>query len=186
MKAPDKIKYSAKSIALIGIMAATLTGGKMALSFLPNIEIVTLLCALYGYVFGPLGLVAVFIFVLCEMLIWGFGTWVVAYIIYWPLVCCVFFALGKFKIENRVILTVIAAILTAFFGAFTSLIDIGLFMGQYDMFWYRFSVYYMRGIVYYIIHIVCNIACFLFVFRPLCGVLMKYKLKNITKNVPKA
>ena len=45
----------AHAVALVGIMAATMECGKLALSFLPNIEIVTLLHALYGYVFGYLG-----------------------------------------------------------------------------------------------------------------------------------
>ena len=47
----------ARQVALVGIMAATMECGKLALSFLPNIEIVTLLHALYGYAFGALGIV---------------------------------------------------------------------------------------------------------------------------------
>ena len=39
---------AARVVALVGIMAATLECGKLVLSFLPNIEVVTLLCALYG------------------------------------------------------------------------------------------------------------------------------------------
>ena len=48
----------ARALALVGISAATVECGKLALMALPNIEVVTLLLALYGYVFGPLGVAA--------------------------------------------------------------------------------------------------------------------------------
>ena len=41
------LKLTVSDIAIISIMVATLEGGKMALSFLPNVEIVTLLIILY-------------------------------------------------------------------------------------------------------------------------------------------
>ena len=77
---------NARAIALVGIMAATLECGKLVLSFIPNVEVVTLLVALYGYVFGGLGIIAAAVFVCIEPLIWGFGSWFITYIIYWPLV----------------------------------------------------------------------------------------------------
>ena len=72
--------FNARSIALVGIMAATLECGKLVLSFLPNIEVVTILCALYGYVFGVLGIVAAAVFVCLEPLIYGFGSWIITYL----------------------------------------------------------------------------------------------------------
>ena len=53
----------ALKIALIAVMAATLEGGKLALAAIPNVEIVTLLCAVYGYVFGGAGIIATYVFV---------------------------------------------------------------------------------------------------------------------------
>lgn len=172
------IVSTAKRVALAGVMTATLIGGKLALASLPNIEIVTLLCALYGYVFGLMGIGATVVFVLCETLIWGFGPWVISYFIYWPLVCLVFFILGKCRIKNRYILTAAAALLTVLFSVLTSLVDVGLFMGEFDRFWLRFSVYYMRGIVFYIIHIVCNAALFLSAFPLLERVLTNAYVKR--------
>ena len=54
----NKAYKTAEIIALVGIMAATLECAKLALASLPNIEAVTLLSAVYGYVFGPLGIAA--------------------------------------------------------------------------------------------------------------------------------
>ena len=76
----------AKALALVGLMAATVECGKLALSFLPNIEVVTLLLALYGYVFGWYGVSAAVVFVCIEPMIYGFGPWLLTYMIYWPAV----------------------------------------------------------------------------------------------------
>ena len=154
----------AKTIALVGIMSASIECGKLALSFLPNIEVVTLLCALYGYVFGLLGIVSVVVFVSIEPLIYGFGTWVVAYYLYWPFVAVVFMILGKIGLKNRFLLSGIAVLLTAWFGVLSSLVDLGLLSGFFDNFWQRFSIYYLRGIPFYIAQIVCNAVLIVFLF----------------------
>ena len=155
----------ARAIALVGITAATVECGKLALAALPNIEIVTLLVALYGYVFGWYGVLSAVVFVSIEPLIYGFGTWLPAYFIYWPLVAMVFMLLAKAKVRNRWILTAAAVVLTVFFGILTSLIDVGLLSGNFDRFFYRFSVYYARGIVFYAIQISCNAVLFPLAFR---------------------
>ena len=157
----------AKKIAIIAMMTATLEGAKLALSFIPNVEIVTLLCALYGYVFGLSGIISTYLFVAIESLIWGFNTWVITYLLYWPLVAFIFMWLGKCDIKNRLIITLTATLLTIFFGVLSSLIDTGLLSGFYDNFFKRFSIIYIRGIVFYIIQTVCNFALFLGLFRPL-------------------
>jgi len=164
-----------RMIALVGIMAATVECGKLALSFLPNIEVVTLLLALYGYVFGFLGVVAALVFVSIEPIIYGFNTWVVSYYLYWPLVSLVFMMLAKIKVKNRFLLTGAALLLTAWFGVLTTLVDLGLLSGFFDNFWYRFTVYYVRGAVFYIVQIACNAVLFPLLFKFLAGKLERIK-----------
>ena len=94
MREKNKTLSVTKNIALVGMMAATLECAKLALAVLPNIEAVSLLIALYSFVFGWAGIVAAVIFVCIEPLIWGFGTWFVSYLIYWPALAIVFFILG--------------------------------------------------------------------------------------------
>ena len=60
----------ARSIAITGLAAATLTAGKFVLSAVPNVEIVTLLSAVYGFVLGLPGILAVYVFVTCETLMY--------------------------------------------------------------------------------------------------------------------
>lgn len=89
-----RIKRPALQCATVGIMAAALECVKLALSFIPNVEAVTLFSAVFGYCFGTLGVLASLIFVLIEPLVWGFGPWVVSYIIYWPSLTAIFAIIG--------------------------------------------------------------------------------------------
>ncbi len=155
---------AARKIALVGIMAAIVECGKLVLAAIPNVEVVTLSLALFGYVFGPIGVLSAFVFVCIEPLIWGFGSWMISYFIYWPLVAAVFWLLGATRVKNRVILATFATVLSAFFGVLTSFVDVGFFMGKFDGILYRFSIMYMRGIPFYVTQIACNAVLFLTVF----------------------
>ena len=163
-------------VALVGMLAATLEVAKLALAFLPNVEVVTLLCGLYGYVFGVWGVAATIVFVAIEPMIWGFGTWIITYLLYWPLVATVFLLLGKARIRNRVLLTATALLLTLWFGVLSSAVDVGLFSGSYDRFFYRFSIYYARGITFFAIQLACNAVAFPLLFRPMSDRL--YRLRR--------
>ena len=166
-------KRIALSIALVGIMAATLECAKLALSALPNIEVVTLFIALFGYVFGPLGILASVVFVCIEPIIWGFGTWMISYFIYWPLVALIFAVFGRIKFKNRILITLTAILLTVFFGVLTSFVDVGLFSGSFDNLFYRFSIYYARGISFYLAQIITNALVFPLLFPTLSKVMCR-------------
>jgi len=163
----------ARAIALVGISAATVECGKLVLAAIPNVEVVTLLLALYGYAFGYLGVAAALVFVAIEPMIYGFGSWVISYIIYWPLVAVVFMLLGRARIKNRLLLTAVAVGLTLFFSILSSLVDIGLFSGFFDNFFARFFVYYAHGVPFYTAQIVTNAVLFPLLFPFLSDKLMR-------------
>ena len=154
----------ARTVALVGILSASLFCSKLALSFLPNVEVVTLLTALFGYSFGALGIVATVIFVFIDAMIYGFGSWVISYFIHWPAVAVIFMLMAKARIGGRVIPTVVAVLLTVWFGVLTALVEVGLFSGYFDNFFYRFGIYYARGVVFYAVQIGCNAVLFPLLF----------------------
>jgi hypothetical protein len=156
-------------------MAATVECGKLALVALPNIEVVTLLLALYSYVFGWMGIAAALVFIAIEPLIYGFGSWVISYFIYWPVLALLFAFLGRAKIKNRFLITLLAVLMTVLFGVLTSLVDVGLFSGAFDNFFYRFAAYYLRGIPFYLLQTGCNTALFFAVFPFLAKKLSQLK-----------
>ena len=165
----------AKRVATVGIAAATLECGKLALAAIPNVEVVTLLTAIYGYTFGVWGVLASVVFVCIEPLIWGFGSWFITYLIYWPLLAVTFAILGRLRIRSRILLTATALVSTLFFGVLSSLVDVGLFMGYFDRFFYRFGIYYMRGIAFYAIQLATNAVIFPMLFIPMHRMLKKIK-----------
>ena len=166
--------------ALVGMMAASIECAKLILAVIPNVEAVSLLIALYSYVFGWAGVLSAFVFVCIEPLVWGMGTWFVSYLIYWPSLALIFLLLGKVKISNRFTVTGISVLMTFLFGILTSLVDIGLFSGSFDNFLYRFGIYYARGIVFYLLHVGSNFVIFLFAFPPMKRFLLRLKIKFFT------
>ncbi len=169
----------ALTVALVGIMAATVECAKLALSFLPNIELVTLLLALYGYVFGISGVLAAFVFVAIEPIIWGFGTWVLSYILYWPTVALLFMLLSKIRVKNRFVLAAAAVLSTVWFSILTTLVDTGLLSGFFENFFERFRIMYVRGIAFYALQIGCNAVLFLLLFPFLAERLARIRDKLV-------
>ena len=169
---------NARSIALVGIMAATLECGKLALSFLPNIEVITILCALYGYVFGIYGIIATAVFVCIEPLIYGFGSWIITYFIYWPLVAFIFMLLRKRGVKSRLLLTTVAVALTTCFGVLSSIVDAAFYLGINKNYLSNVVLYYVRGMVFYIVQIACNAVLF-----PTLFLFLSNKLEKIKPNI---
>lgn len=159
-------------------MAATLTCVKLALSFLPNIEAVTLLTALYGYAFGWLGVASSVIFVCIEPLLYGFGPWFVTYIIYWPSLALVFMLLRKKGVRSRLILTAAALLMTAGFGLLSSLIETAIYLGINHNFFKNYMLYYARGLIFYGVQLVCNLAIFSTLF-----IYLAEKLEIINRSI---
>ena len=176
----------ALAVSLVGIMAAMLECIKLALAFLPNIEALTLFVALFGYAFGWLGVAATVVFVAIEPMIYGFGSWVISYFLYWPFVAVAFMVLKKLRVGGRVLPTVAATVLTLWFGVLTSLVDVGLFSGSFDNFFYRFFIMYARGVAFYALQLGCNIVLFFLLFPFLSDLVCRLRrsiLPSRTKTV---
>ena len=58
-----KVASAAKKIAVLAVMAALLVAGKAALTAIANVEVVSLFCALFGYVFGVVSVIPVCILI---------------------------------------------------------------------------------------------------------------------------
>ena len=75
-----KGRLAAEYVVKVAVMSALLTALKFALSFIPNVEVVTLLIMVYAAVFGAAyALPAVLVFCAVEVAIYGAGSWVVLY-----------------------------------------------------------------------------------------------------------
>lgn len=185
MKNPIEYKTKkftgAARVAYVALFAATLTGGKFALSFLPNIEIVTVLILVYGSVFGVwYVLPATIVFCLTETLLYGFGTWVVSYFIYWnTLGVLAAVLLKKQKMWQALILAVCS---TLFFGVLTTATDVTIMCLSQNTakdFFNIFAAKYVLGVVFYALHLASAVATVTILYKPFCKLLNKIKLKTV-------
>ena len=74
-----------KELVTIAILAALLYIVQVAFSFLPNIELVSLLVLVYTLVFDKMTLKIIAVFIILEGVQWGFGLWWWSYIYVWPI-----------------------------------------------------------------------------------------------------
>ncbi len=172
-----KFIFTAQSLAYIALFAATLTGGKLALAAVPNMEIVTILILAYGSVFGVFYVLpATMIFCVVETMLYGFGTWVVSYFIYWNVLgVLAALLLKKQKMWQALILGVAA---TAFFGVLTTAVDVVFIcinQKTVSVFFKYFAAKYMLGIWFYVAHVSSAIVSVLVLYKPLCYILSKYQ-----------
>ena len=84
-----KTNTALKDLILSGLFGALLLAVQVVLAPLPNVELVSLLVALYAIEFPRQIPGALAVFVLLEGLIYGFGIWWVMYLYVWPLLAAV-------------------------------------------------------------------------------------------------
>ena len=162
-----RVKIKARDIAELGMMIAVIEAAKLQLSFLPNVELVSLLIILFTLYAGPKVLYAIAGFVLLEGCIYGFGIWWIMYIYVWPILAGLTWLMRK----NQT--TLPFAILSGAFGlGFGAMCSIPyLFVGGVNM---AFS-WWVAGIPYDILHGVSNLILCLLLFKPLNRALKRLK-----------
>lgn len=136
-----------------------LEAGKIAMEFLPNIEVVSLFLMLFATWFGAKAFWAAIVFVLVECLRYSFGIWTVMYIYIWPLL--VVLALLFRKRRSAVTYAVISGAFGLCFGAFCSIPYIVTSGMKVAVLWW------INGIPWDITHCVANVVLMLVLYEPL-------------------
>ncbi|HHV46550.1 MAG TPA: hypothetical protein GXX53_06600 [Tissierellia bacterium] len=161
---------NSKDIVLIGILSATITAGKLALSFIPNIEVVTLLFIAYTIVFGYRKTMFVsLIFTTTEIFIYGLNTWLLVYYFIWPFLILLTEIMKK-AVKSEYGYAVLGGIFGYAFGFFFAIGE-SLFYGiAYG--W----AYWIRGLLFDLIHGTSNFIVILTLLNPLKSLLSKLKM----------
>ncbi len=172
----NKVKNSAKVIARIALMSASLVAGKFALSFIPNVEVVTTLIIVYGVVFGFESVFATIVFCTLDIFIYPPSLDVIiSYYIYFDLLAIISATMSNLGVKNKYVYLSLGVIMTALFGVITSAFY-SLFFGT------PFFAVYVAGLLYYAIHIIANVIFISIGFTPLKKVLTKVKNKNFNND----
>lgn len=164
-------RLATRYVVRVAIMSAMLTALKFAFSFVPNVEVVTLLILVYAAAFGlAYALPATSIFCAVEVALYGAGSWVLLYFVYWNLLAVT--ASVLLKRRNLILAVVIAAVGSELFGVLSACCDTlfcvaNLTGGELGLYW---VAYYLRGVYFDVVHIVSNIIVVGLLFRPLVSV----------------
>lgn len=148
-----------KDIVIIGMMSAILITVQVALAFLPNVELVSLLIILCTLILGYRTLFIIYIFATCEIFLYGLGTWTINYLYVWTILFLITMAFRKER--------------SPYFWAIISGL-FGLSFGALCSFPYYFSggiptmaAYWVSGIIFDLVHGAGNFVVALVLFKPL-------------------
>lgn len=162
---------SAKRIAFAGVMGALLVVGKFALSFIPNVEVVTTLLISFCFVFGFDGVIASLIFCTADVILYPPSLDViVSYYIYWNLLSITVAVLKELNVKSFAPYFITATVFTLFFGVLTSLFTT-IFYGV------NFAGVYLSGLYFYAIHLLSTAVFMIVGFKPVTKTLILIKEK---------
>ncbi|MDK2968417.1 hypothetical protein [Lacrimispora sp.] len=158
-----------KRLVIDAFLCALLFISQVSLSWLPNVELVSLFLILYTLVFGRHVWIILYVFVLLEGLFWGIGMWWFSYLYVWALVPASVFLLYKKHCPSPVSAALLAGTFGMLFGLFSSLPAV-LTGGLTAAF-----VWWTAGIPYDILHGMGNFIISLILFKPLYQLLTALK-----------
>ncbi len=168
-------KLTIRELISLSLIAALLVASKEIMAFLPNIEPVTMLLTCTTLVYGLKALYPCYIFVLLEVLLYGFGLWSFCYLYIWAILVVVVWLLKKVN-RSWVIWAAVAALYGLLFGPMTALPY--LIIGGWQM---AFS-YWISGIPFDILHFVGNAVLCGLLLKPLTQLLQKLAYPKRAKN----
>lgn len=152
-----------RQLALMGVLTALLFMGQVLMSFLPNLEIVSLLIILYTIFFGKRVFWMIYGFVFLEGFLYGFGMWWFQYLYIWSIL-----ALAALPFRTNAS-PVFWSILSGFFG---------LFFGTLCTLPYLITGgpaaafgYWVSGLGFDMTHCIGNVVLCLILFKPLYHIL---------------
>lgn len=166
------MKINVKELILFGVLGGLISVSQIALSFIPNVETVSLFIILFSLIYKKKAMYIVFVFVIVMGLIYGFGVWWFGYIILWPFLCVMTYKLENVISGKYLILSLYSGTFGLLFGFFYA-IPYGIFGGINAG-----IAYWVSGIPFDIIHGIGNYFIMLFlgekIFRVVKNLNIKY------------
>lgn len=152
-------KLRIKEIALFGVLGALTFGAKYVMSWLPNIEPVSLLVMLYAVVFGKRCIYPIYLYVLLEILFYGLGLWNFNYLYIWTVLAVAAWILRR--MEGRLSWAMLSGAFGLLFGALCAPVDV--FIGGFAY----AAAKWVSGIPFDLAHCAGNFVMALLLFQPL-------------------
>ena len=158
-------KLTLREVVLFGVLGALTFALQVAMAVLPNIEPVSLLVMLFAVVFGWKCLYPVYVFVVMEILFYGFSTWNLYYLYIWAILAVA--AILMRKQTHPLAWAILGAVYGLVFGALCGIVDI--FIGG----WEFALAKWVSGIPFDLLHCGGNFVMALVLWKPLRRLLEK-------------
>ena len=169
------MKIKTNEICLYSILGVLVFSLKFIMSFLPNIEPVSLLLIAYTIVFGIKAIYPMIIYVLLEVVIYGCGFWSIAYIYIWPIL--LFNTFMTLQITNKSMNVLLWSLISAIFGLLFGALYIPLYAVSGGV---TFAItWWVSGVSFDIVHCISNFILCMVLFKPITKTLLKLKQYKI-------
>ena len=163
--AKPKAKLVLGEIALFGMLGALTFGAKVAMSYLPNIEPVSLFVMLFAVVFGLKCLYPIYLYVLLEILVYGISTWNLNYLYVWAILA--FSAYFMRRLKHPIWWALLSGVFGMCFGLLCAPVD--FLLGDVNF----VIAKWISGISFDVTHAIGNFVIALVAFVPLRKLLTK-------------
>ncbi len=166
-------KLTIQDICLIGMMVAVIEVCKVALNFLPNIELTTFWLVMFTLFFGKKIIIVVPVFILIEGSIYGFNLWWIMYLYTWPLLVFVTWAFRKQ--QSAWFWSIFSGAFGLSFGLFCAIpyLVIGTINGGIQNGLYIFFNWWVAGIPWDIVHCIGNFVLMRVLYNPVRNLITK-------------
>lgn len=154
-----------RDVLLIGMMSAILLALQVMLSFIPNIELVSVLIIAFTLTFGYKTLFIIYVFAILEGFIYGFGIWSISYLYIWTILFVVVTLLKRY--HSPLTWAAVSGLYGLSFGALTALTTL-VISGPASA-----LAYWVAGIPFDLIHGMSNFIIALVLIKPLHRILEK-------------
>lgn len=161
----SKGKLTTFEVVLFGVLGALTFAAKYVMSFLPNIEPVSLMVILFAVTFGWKALYPTYLYVVMEILFYGINTWNIYYLYIWGVL--VVLAILMRKMREPLGWAILSGAFGLMFGALCGLADI--FIGGFGY----AATKWVAGIWFDLLHCGGNFVIALLLFKPLRSLLEK-------------
>lgn len=158
-------KNIAKDIVILALCTALIFIQQIALTGLPNIELVSLLIIVYAKTFRFKSLYIIYVFAILEGVFYGFHIWWISYLYIWTILALITIAMNKVK--SPFIWAAMSGVFGLLFGMLCAIPY--LIIGGPAM----AIAYWVSGIPFDIAHCVSNFVLFLILWKPLTRITSK-------------
>lgn len=152
-------RLNIRQIALFGVLGAMTFGAKFVMSYLPNIEPVSLFVMVMAVVMGKKALYPIYIYVAMEIMVYGLGTWNFNYLYIWGILFIASYGLRQMR--NPLAWAILSGMFGLFFGLLCAPVD--MFIGGFSYAVAKWA----SGIGFDLLHCAGNFVIALVLFVPL-------------------